>query len=108
MSSVLPHIEIKRLTKTIAVGYLLIIALIGGIVYIWDYEKCELKDLEAENHKIDRFRQEVHRLYAGLVGLSLMGENLLDIEIGDWDTYHARLVSVDSLKNPFLKEPFQP
>lgn len=97
MSPISPPIETKYLTKTIAVGYLLILTLISGIVYIWSYEKQELDALEKENKKIDNLRNEIHQLYMGIVDLTLMGENLLDMDHEDWILYNARLASVDSM-----------
>ncbi len=49
-------------TKT-AVGYALILLLIGGIVHIWLSERRDLETLKAENERISGFRKEIQGIH---------------------------------------------
>lgn len=63
-------IQMKRHTTStrflhalIAAGYILICLLAVGIMYLWFHEWQELEALEAENKRINGFRQEVYHIY---------------------------------------------
>lgn len=71
--------------------------LAGGIMYLWYHEWQELEKLEAENQRINAFRQEVHHVYGEMTGLSLLGESVLEWEDEDLEHYHVRRMAVDSL-----------
>lgn len=51
-------------------GYIIMLLLVGCIMYLWFHEWRELEVLEAENRRINDFRQEVHHVYGELTGLS--------------------------------------
>lgn len=81
----------------VAAGYMLMSLLAGGIMYLWYHEWQKLEKLEAENQRINAFRQEVHHVYGKMTGLFLLGENVLEWEREDMVHYHARRMAVDSL-----------
>lgn len=81
----------------IAAGYLLLSLLAGGIMYLWLQEWQELEALEAENRRINAFRQEVHHTYAQIIEISLLGETVLEWEDEDVQTYHRKRLEVDSM-----------
>lgn len=81
----------------IAAGYLLLSLLAGGIMYLWLQEWQELEALEAENRRINAFRQEVHHTYARTIEISLLGETVLEWEDKDMQTYHRKRLEVDSM-----------
>lgn len=81
----------------IAAGYLLMCLLAVGIMCLWFHEWRELEALEAENKRINGFRQEVHHVYGEMTGLSLLGESVLEWEREDMEHYHVRRMEVDSL-----------
>lgn len=81
----------------IATGYLLMCLLAGGIMFLWFYEWRALETLEAENKRINAFRQEVHHVYGEMTGLSLFGESVLEWKREDMYHYHVRRMAVDSL-----------
>lgn len=85
------------LRTLIAAGYLLMCLLAVSIMYLWFYEWQELEGLEAENRRINGFRQEVHHVYGEMAGLSLLGESVLEWESEDLEHYHVRRMAVDSL-----------
>lgn len=85
------------LRTLIAAGYLLMCLLAIGIMYLWLYEWSELDRLEAENQRINSFRQEVHHIYGQIAELSLLGESVLEWEDEDLEHYHVRRMAVDSL-----------
>lgn len=94
---------IISLRKKIAVGYALIIVLIGGIVGIYLQEWRQLEALNKEADNISTLRQNVHEAYVRIVQLSMMGETVME-----WDTihsnlYHTQRLEIDSLLNGFRK-----
>lgn len=92
------HSTSTRFLRTlIAAGYLLMCLLAGSIMYLWFYEWRELEALEAENRRINGFRQEVHHVYEEMTGLSLLGESVLEWEDEDLKHYHVQRMAVDSL-----------
>ena len=92
------HITSTIFLRTlIAAGYLLMCLLAVGIMYLWFHEWWELEALEAENRRINGFRQEVHHVYGEMTGLSLLGESVLEWESEDLERYHTRRMAMDSL-----------
>lgn len=87
----------KLLRRQIAIGYALIILLIGGIVWTSLYEWQQLEALEAESIRIHDLRGEVHQAYARLVNLSLMGETILEWTEEDHRRYRHRRLAIDSM-----------
>lgn len=71
--------------------------LVVGIMCLWFHEWQELEKLEAENQRINAFRQEVHHVYGEMTGLFLLGESVLEWEHEDFEHYHVRRMAVDSL-----------
>jgi len=58
----------------IAAGYVLILFVIFGIVYIWLNEQNRQQELEATTYKIRNLRKDVHEVYMKVVDLSMIGE----------------------------------
>lgn len=88
---------IISLRTKIAVGYTLIIVLIGGIVGTYLQEWRQLEALDAETRHIHQLRQSVHEVYVRMVELSLIGETVME-----WDTihsnrYHTQRLEIDTL-----------
>ena len=93
--------ETRHLRTKIAIGYALILLLVGGIVLTWFGEHRDMEKLEAENRRINDFRKEVHDVYVRIVELSLFGETVLEWENADVEEYHRRRMEVDSLLGRF-------
>ena len=92
------HTISSRFLRTlIAAGYLLMCLLAVGIMYLWFYEWQKIEKLEAENQRINAFRQEVHLVYGEMTGLFLLGESVLEWKNEDKDHYHAQRIAMDSL-----------
>lgn len=92
------HTISSRFLRTlIAAGYLLMCLLAVGIMYLWFYEWQKIEKLEAENQRINAFRQEVHLVYGEMTGLFLWGESVLEWKNEDMEHYHARRIAMDSL-----------
>lgn len=87
----------------IAAGYLLIALLVSGILYTWLNEWWELESLEKENRQINDFRKDIHDVYVRMMELSLLGENILEWEDKDVETYRILRTSVDSILCQFKK-----
>lgn len=68
----------KHLKKYIISGYMLIVLLIGGIIYLWSYEWHELGNLELQNKEINDSRVKIHEVYVQMVEFSLLGETALE------------------------------
>lgn len=53
-----------KIERKIAIGYTIIVALIGGIVYTYLHEWRQMNRLEREVKEIHRLRQNVHEAYS--------------------------------------------
>lgn len=95
------NIGTKSLRVKMAVGYALILLLVGGIVHIWLGERQEMETLEAGNERVSDFRKEIHGLYVHIAELSLMGETILDWDDGDVEEYRKKRLEADSLLRRF-------
>ncbi len=84
----------RFLHALIAAGYLLMCLLAVGIMYLWLHEWLELEKLEAENQRINAFRQEVHHVYGEMTGLSFLGESVLEWEQEDLNKRIAERVPI--------------
>lgn len=58
-----PITHTNHLRMLLAIGYLLIALLVGGIIYTWLGEWWDMERLEAENREIGRSRKEMHGVY---------------------------------------------
>lgn len=67
-------IATRHLRTKIAAGYVLILFVIFGIVYIWLNEQHRQQELEATTYKIRNLRKDVHEVYMKVVDLSMIGE----------------------------------
>ena len=67
-------IATRHLRTKIAAGYVLILFVIFGIVYIWLNEQNRQQELEATTYKIRSLRKDVHEVYMKVVDLSMIGE----------------------------------
>ena len=67
-----------HLRTKIAAGYVLILFVIIGIVYIWLNEQHRRQELEITSQKIRCLRKDIHEVYVKMVDLSMIGETVLD------------------------------
>lgn len=67
-------IATRHLRTKIAAGYVLILFVIFGIVYIGLNEQNRQQELEATTYKIKSLRKDVHEVYMKVVDLSRIGE----------------------------------
>ena len=58
-----------KIGRKIAIGYIIIVALIGGIVYTYLHEWRQMNILEREVKEIHRLRQNVHEAYVHMLDL---------------------------------------
>ena len=94
-------IATRHLRTKIAAGYVLILFVIFGIVYIWLNEQHRQQELEATTYKIRSLRKDVHEVYMKVVDLSMIGETVLDWNEEDMAAYHEKRLEVDSLLSRF-------
>ena len=87
----------KYLKKFIGIGYLFIILLIGGIIYIWYCEWQEIETLEEGNHQIDNFRKEINSIHIQFIEFSLSSETVLEWDDDDLGHYHTQRIAMDSM-----------
>ena len=69
-----------KIERKIAIGYTIIVALIGGIVYTYLHEWRQMNRLEREVKEIHRLRQNVHEAYVHMLDLTMFGETILEWE----------------------------
>ncbi len=86
-----------KIQRKIAIGYAVIVALIGGIVYTYLYEWRQMNNLEREVKEIHRLRQSVHEAYVHMLDLTMLGETILEWEKADTAVYRAKRLKVDSI-----------
>lgn len=89
--------KIDKVRKYIAIGYCIIVALIGSIAYFYQQEWSQMKALEDETKRIHILRENVHRAYAEMLDLTMFGETILEWEEGDTAVYRRKRMKVDSL-----------
>ncbi|MDN0070808.1 hypothetical protein QVN97_02130 [Bacteroides caecigallinarum] len=94
-------IATRHLLTKIAAGYVLILFVIFGIVYIWLNEQHRRQELEITSQKIRCLRKDIHEVYVKMVDLSLIGETVLDWNEEDMNIYHKKRLEVDSLLSLF-------
>lgn len=85
-------IATRHLRTKIAAGYVLILFVIFGIVYIWLNEQHRRQELEITSQKIRCLRKDIHEVYVKMVDLSLIGETVLDWNEEDMNIYTIRSV----------------
>ena len=86
-----------KIERKIAIGYTIIVALIGGIVYTYLHEWRQMNRLEREVKEIHRLRQSVHEAYVHMLDLTMFGETILEWERADTSLYRAKRLKVDSI-----------
>ena len=86
-----------KIQRKLAIGYTVIVALIGGIVYTYLHEWRQMNRLEYEIKQIHRLRQNVHEAYVHMLDLTMFGETILEWEKADTAVYRAKRHKVDSI-----------
>lgn len=86
-----------KIQRKLAIGYTVIVALIGGIVYTYLHEWRQMIRLEREVKEIHRLRQSVHEAYVHMLDLTMFGETILEWEEADTALYRVKRLKVDSI-----------
>ena len=86
-----------KIQRKLALGYTIIVALIGGIVYTYLHEWRQMNRLEREVKEIHRLRQNVHEAYVHMLDLTMFGETILEWEEADTALYRIKRLKVDSI-----------
>ncbi len=86
-----------KIQRKLAIGYTVIVALIGGIVYTYVHEWRQMVSLESEIKQIHEVRQSVHEAYVHMLDLTMFGETILEWEEADTAAYRAKRMKVDSI-----------
>ncbi len=86
-----------KIQRKLAIGYTIIVALIGGIVYTYLHEWRQMVLLEREVKGIHRLRQSVHEAYVHMLDLTMLGETILEWDEADTALYRAKHLEVDSI-----------
>ena len=86
-----------KIGRKLAIGYTVIVALIGGIVYTYLREWRQMVSLESEIKQIHEARQSVHEAYVHMLDLTMFGETILEWEKADTAIYRAKRHKVDSI-----------
>ena len=86
-----------KIQRKLAIGYTIIVALIGGIVYTYLHEWRQMVLLEREVKEIHELRQSVHEAYVHMLDLTMFGETILEWEEADTALYRVKRLKVDSI-----------
>ena len=86
-----------KIQRKLAIGYTIIVALIGGILYTYLHEWRQMNRLEREVKEIHRLRQNVHEAYVHMLDLTMFGETILEWEEADTALYRVKRLKVDSI-----------
>ena len=92
-----------KIKRKLAIGYTVIVALIGGIVYTYLHEWRQMNRLEGEMKQIHILRQGVHEAYVQLLDLTMFGETILEWDDCDTAVYRAKRMKVDSILCEFKR-----
>lgn len=79
-----------KIQRKLAIGYTIIVALIGGIVYTYLHEWRQMVLLEREVKEIHELRQSVHEAYVHMLDLTMFGETILEWEEADTALYRVK------------------
>ena len=88
----------------LAVGYGVIVLLIGAIISLYISEWRQLEKLEQEVKHINVLRQKVHDAYAKKLELAMHGETILEWEATDTIRYRTKRLQLDSLLCEFKQD----
>ena len=88
----------------LAVGYVVIVLLIGAIISLYISEWRQLEKLEQEVKHINVLRQKVHDAYAKKLELAMLGETILEWEATDTIRYRTKRLQLDSLLCEFKQD----
>ena len=88
----------------LAVGYGVIVLLIGAIISLYISEWRQLEKLEQEVKRINVLRQKVHDAYAKKLELAKHGETILEWEATDTIRYRTKRLQLDSLLCEFKQD----
>ena len=86
-----------KIQRKLAIGYTVIVVLIGGIVYTYLYEWRQMVLLEREVKEIHELRQRVHEAYVHMLDLTMSGEPILEWEEADTALYRVERLKVDNI-----------
>ena len=86
-----------KIKRKFAIGYTVIVALIGGIVYTYLHEWRQMNKLESEIKQIYELRRNIRDAYAHLLDLTMFGETILEWKEEDTAIYRAKRLDVDSI-----------
>lgn len=86
-----------KIQRKLAIGYTVIVVLIGGIVYTYLYEWRQMVLLEREVKEIHELRQRVHEAYVHMLDLTMSGEPILEWEEADTALYRVKRLKVDNI-----------
>ena len=86
-----------KIQRKLAIGYTIIVALIGGIVYTYLHEWRQMVLLEREVKEIHELRQSVHEAYVHMLDLTMFGETILEWDEADTALYRVKRLKVDSI-----------
>ena len=92
-----------KIERKLAVGYAIIVALIGGIAYTYLHEWRQMNRLEREVREIHRLRENVHDAYVHMLDLTMFGESVLEWKDNDTIVYRNKRLAVDSILNGFKR-----
>lgn len=86
-----------KIKRKLAIGYTVIVALIGGIVYTYLHEWRQMNKLESGVKQIHELRRNIRDAYAHMLDLTMFGETILEWKDADTATYRAKRLEVDSI-----------
>lgn len=86
-----------KIQRKLAIGYTVIVVLIGGIVYTYLYEWRQMVLSEREVKEIHELRQRVHEAYVHMLDLTMSGEPILEWEEADTALYRVKRLNVDNI-----------
>ena len=86
-----------KIQRKLAIGYTVIVVLIGGIVYTYLYEWRQMVLLEREVKEIHELRQRVHEAYVHMLDLTMSGEPILEWEEADTALYRVKRLKIDNI-----------
>jgi len=89
--------HMEPLRCKILIGYLILVAVVGGITAILLYEQSRIKEIAANSVEINDIRRNVTAAHREITELATLGESVIGWDEEDFRAYRTQRLRLDSL-----------
>lgn len=87
----------NELQLKVLVGYLTVLVVIGGMLFVLLYGRGQMKKMEKEHQTISKVHRQIQSIHRCVTELATRGESVMVWEEDEQNAYHVRRMQVDSL-----------